>query len=224
MRRYNEIYSLRIEDKPLPLQGELREGFNKIVPGWDVNSIKPIHTGKIGMATFESQKTIESLKALHNSLGSCPAANAFADDPKGLKIALMPHQKHALAWMYWREKQKPKGGILADDMGLGKTLTMISLVLACKNDEGSEARNDDSDSDGENNNPKWSSKGRRNYYQGGTLVICPGSLLRQWETKVRNFSSSFIVRYAKRHFKSSRNVPFLMCPSYSIVRSIATSE
>uniref|UniRef100_A0A1A9Z2L8 Transcription termination factor 2 n=1 Tax=Glossina pallidipes TaxID=7398 RepID=A0A1A9Z2L8_GLOPL len=141
------------------------------------------------MATFEKQKTliIESLKALHNSLGSCPAANVLADDPKGLKIALMPHQKHALAWMYWREKQEPKGGILADDMGLGKTLTMISLILACSNDERSEARNDDSDSDsdGKNSNPKWSSQGRRGNYQGGNLVICPASLLQQWELEIK---------------------------------------
>uniref|UniRef100_A0A1A9Z4L3 Transcription termination factor 2 n=1 Tax=Glossina pallidipes TaxID=7398 RepID=A0A1A9Z4L3_GLOPL len=71
-------------------------------------------------------------------------------------------------------------------MGLGKTLTMISLILACKNYEGSEARNNDSDSDGENSNPKWSSKGRRDYYQGGTLVICPASLLRQWEFEIDN--------------------------------------
>ncbi|KAL9910816.1 transcription termination factor lodestar isoform 1-T3 [Glossina fuscipes fuscipes] len=214
------VDSLRIEDKPLssppsqPLQGERKEGFNKIVPGWDelsndVNSIQPIHTGKIGMATFENQKTltIESLKALHNSLGNCPTADVLADDPKGLRITLMPHQKHALAWMYWREKQKPKGGILADDMGLGKTLTMISLVLACKNGDESEPRDDDSDSGDENSNPKWSSKGRRDYYQGGTLVICPASLLRQWEFEIETKVSRHKLTTCVHHGQKRDNKP-----------------
>jgi len=81
----------------------------------------------------------------------------------------MDHQKHALAWMSWRERQLPRGGILADDMGLGKTLTMISSVLACKNrqerGEGEDHSSDEDDDDDKNKKRKsaggWNSKGRK---------------------------------------------------------------
>lgn len=66
-------------------------------------------------------------------------------------------------------RAKTIGGILADDMGLGKTLTMISLVLKVKEIE---------DKDGNDENDK-SSK-----YPGGTLVICPASLINQWGGEV----------------------------------------
>ncbi|XP_022229879.2 transcription termination factor 2 [Drosophila obscura] len=168
-------------------------------PDWDVlsaavNSIQPKFTGAQGMATFNNQKalTLESLKDLHGSLKGCPSEDVLADDPVGLKVTLMGHQKHALAWMSWREKQSPRGGILADDMGLGKTLTMISSVLACKNRQESGAGGHaDSDSEEESDTKRkstggWNSKGRKDTHRGGTLVVCPASLLRQWEAEVES--------------------------------------
>ena len=43
-----------------------------------------------------------------------PSDETEDSDPKGLKVTLMPHQRHALAWLGWREKQTPPGGILGN--------------------------------------------------------------------------------------------------------------
>lgn len=103
------------------------------------------------------------MQDIHSSLKTCPTEDILAEDPVGLRVTLMNHQKHALAWMNWRENQKPRGGILADDMGLGKTLAMISLVLASKNSSDQEGgtKSEDDGSETENENEGWISKGRR---------------------------------------------------------------
>ncbi|WWC94582.1 hypothetical protein V866_001429 [Kwoniella sp. B9012] len=119
-------------------------------------------------------------------------------DPPGtangqLNTDILPHQSQALKWMIEREnptlpkspgdkqvqfwvKQKGdhkdyflnvatktpqydepilgKGGIIADGMGLGKTLAMLSLVLATKKDK------------------------------GPTLIVCPLSVLSNWEKQI----------------------------------------
>lgn len=122
----------------------------------DLETIQPIYTGKQGMATFNTQKTLtlNRIEKLHKALEKCPTENELAKQPDHLNIQLMPHQLHAIKWMRWRENKRPKGGILADDMGLGKTLTVIGLVLASKygNDQSTneDIENDDSESDEDN--------------------------------------------------------------------------
>ncbi|XP_043477249.1 transcription termination factor 2 [Leptopilina heterotoma] len=140
--------------------------------------------GEMAMATFERQQalTVERIEHLQQSLNRCPEENEEAENPRGLKTQLMPHQKHALAWMLWREKERPPGGLLADDMGLGKTLTMISLVVATKD----ETYSDYSDNNEEEEDERWSSNRKYGRPKGGTLVICPASLLDQWQNEVTN--------------------------------------
>ncbi|XP_008204612.1 transcription termination factor 2 [Nasonia vitripennis] len=155
------------------------------IPKVPQTTFKTDDLGKKALETLNKQQSLTSkrLEQLHGSLTLRPAEDQREKDPAGLKVPLMDHQQHALAWMKWREKQKPKGGILADDMGLGKTLTMISLVLATVNDE---KQNDSDDSSSSSSDDGWMSKNKHKRYYGGTLVVCPASLIKQWEAEVKN--------------------------------------
>nr|XP_050867199.1 transcription termination factor 2-like [Vespula vulgaris] len=144
------------------------------------DSMEPSELKPLGKKALETREreftlTVERLQDLHGSLVARPSEDAKAEDPPGLKVKLMPHQQHALAWLMWREQKRPSGGVLADDMGLGKTLTMISLIMATL------AQEDDNDSDDE-----WHTTNKSITYKGGTLVVCPASLLSQWENEIKS--------------------------------------
>ncbi|XP_061782098.1 transcription termination factor 2 isoform X2 [Nerophis lumbriciformis] len=126
--------------------------------------------------------TCEAIDHLHKSLESCPAPDTEAPDPKGLKVSLLVHQRAALAWLLWRERQNPCGGILADDMGLGKTLTMIALILAQK----VKAKQEEEEKKEAKKKPEnWLSKTDCKVVSSkGTLIICPASLLHHWKKEI----------------------------------------
>ena len=86
--------------------------FNRLPPTW--NNEKEL--GKKAQETFDREQslTIQRLQDLHGSLLARPKEDEMAPDPRGLKVPLMAHQKHALAWMQWREQQKPRGGVLGE--------------------------------------------------------------------------------------------------------------
>ncbi|XP_074643058.1 transcription termination factor 2-like [Tubulanus polymorphus] len=127
--------------------------------------------------------TTDALERLHKQLETCPNETTESEDPSGLKVQLMSHQRQAIAWLLWREQQEPAGGILADDMGLGKTLTMISLIMNQKE------RNPDKDAA----SSEWLSKeqelkkvNKSLVASRATLVVAPASLIHQWNKEIEN--------------------------------------
>ncbi|XP_060834139.1 metacaspase-2-like isoform X4 [Rhopalosiphum padi] len=146
--------------------------------------------------------TLDVLEVLHKSLDTCPSSGILMEDPEGLVVSLMPHQKHAIAWLSWRESQEPCGGILADDMGLGKTLTMISLVLKEKQDSLLSIVSIDNRSN--------------DVIIGGTLIVCPASLLSQWENEFKTKLKPGLLKVAK--FNSiNRNIAAIELAKYDVV-------
>uniref|UniRef100_A0A0L8GVD2 CCHC-type domain-containing protein n=1 Tax=Octopus bimaculoides TaxID=37653 RepID=A0A0L8GVD2_OCTBM len=74
----------------------------------------------------ESQINIDScLSLIIRQLKTCPKEDEEEEDPRGLKVSLMPHQKHALAWLLWRQKQNPSGGILDSRRVIKSKATLI---------------------------------------------------------------------------------------------------
>ncbi|XP_039757763.1 transcription termination factor 2 [Pararge aegeria] len=159
------------------------------------NAVQPRMFGKQAMAThmFERNLILDRLRDLYESLASRPSEQSQSKQPAGVKSELMEHQLHALAWLRWRETQRPSGGILADDMGLGKTITMISLIVADK--EGSIDNDDDDDDRG----PRLA--------RGGTLVVCPATLVQQWASEVTKHCNPHTLSVCLHHGASRATQP-----------------
>ncbi|MEV0186786.1 SNF2-related protein [Streptomyces sp. NPDC050625] len=93
------------------------------------------------------------------------AASATTGQPAMLAATLRDYQLRGLAWLD-RMTSLGLGCCLADDMGLGKTITLISLHL----------------------------RRHERSVHGPTLVVCPMSLLGNWEREVQRFAPGIPVR------------------------------
>ncbi|MEV0372878.1 SNF2-related protein [Streptomyces sp. NPDC050636] len=86
--------------------------------------------------------------------------------PAALTATLRDYQLRGLGWLH-RMTSLGLGGCLADDMGLGKTITLISLHLHRQSDPAS---------------------------AGPTLVVCPTSLMGNWQREIEKFAPGTPVR------------------------------
>ncbi|WP_246038287.1 DEAD/DEAH box helicase [Saccharothrix texasensis] len=84
--------------------------------------------------------------------------------PPALRATLRDYQLHGLRWLD-RMTSLGLGACLADDMGLGKTVTLIALHLH---------------------------RDRRD--PGPTLVVCPASLMGNWQREIERFAPGVPVR------------------------------
>ncbi len=95
--------------------------------------------------------------------------------PAGMTATLRDYQRHGFTWLA-ELTGVGLGACLADDMGLGKTVTLIALHLHRR---------------------------ERGLASGPTLVVCPASLMGNWEAEIRRFAPGVPVR---RFHGSSRSL------------------
>lgn len=117
---------------------------------------------------FIPEGPLAELAARLSAGGSRDAAHRIAQ-PAGLEAVLRPYQQRGLAWLA-EMCDLGLGGCLADDMGLGKTLAAIALHLHLHLHR------------------------HGNGAVGPTLVVCPTSLLGNWERELHRFAPGVPVR------------------------------
>lgn len=103
----------------------------------------------------------------------------MADAPRGFVGTLRPYQLEGISWLLFL-RECGLGACLADDMGLGKTVQMISYLLHIKTGNGASSKR-----------PLPS------------LLICPTSVLGNWQKELERFSPSLKVHlhYGPRRHK-----------------------
>ncbi|MEU0739896.1 DEAD/DEAH box helicase [Streptomyces sp. NPDC006134] len=105
------------------------------------------------------------LAALRDRLAE-PEAQEPVEPPAALAATLRDYQRRGLDWLV-RMTSSGLGCCLADDMGLGKTVTLIALHLHRQTDASA---------------------------AGPTLVVCPTSLMGNWQREIEKFAPGTRVR------------------------------
>ncbi|SNY68073.1 Superfamily II DNA or RNA helicase, SNF2 family [Paractinoplanes atraurantiacus] len=103
--------------------------------------------------------------------------------PASFQGALRPYQERGLSWLHFLTRLG-LGGILADDMGLGKTAQTLSLLLAER------ATTHGTDPSATAPAPAAIPSHRR---INPTLLICPMSLVSNWQKEAARFAPSLRV-------------------------------
>ncbi|WP_107670988.1 DEAD/DEAH box helicase [Cyanothece sp. BG0011] len=122
----------------------------------------------------------------------------------GFKGQLRPYQQRGVGWLAFLEKWG-LGACLADDMGLGKTPQLIGFLLHLKSE---------------------------NMLEQPTLVVCPTSVLNNWEREVKKFAPSLSTlihhgdkRSKGKAFVKAVNQKNVIITSYSLIyRDIKSFE
>ncbi|MFJ8504432.1 DEAD/DEAH box helicase [Streptomyces avermitilis] len=118
------------------------------------------------------------LAALRERLAAPEGPEPVAQ-PAALAATLRDYQLRGLGWLA-RMTSLGLGGCLADDMGLGKTITLIALHLHRQSDDAA---------------------------AGPTLVVCPTSLMGNWQREIERFAPGTPVRRFHGSTRSLDGVP-----------------
>ncbi|MBD0263540.1 MAG: DEAD/DEAH box helicase, partial [Tolypothrix sp. Co-bin9] len=142
--------------------------------------------------------SFEASGALQELVGALTNNQAIAPlpTPESFQGQLRPYQERGVAWLAFLERWG-LGACLADDMGLGKTIELICFLLYLKQEEALDKP---------------------------TLLVCPTSVLGNWEREVKKFAPTLKVmqyhgdkRPKGKAFAEAVKKQDLVITSYSLV-------
>lgn len=157
-----------------------------------------ISTGDTHMLEKLPVVSFESSGALQNLLTTLTGNQAIepVPEPKGFQGELRPYQARGVGWLAFLERWG-LGACLADDMGLGKTIELIAFLLHLQQQE---------------------------QLTKPTLLVCPTSVLGNWEREVQRFAPGLKVlvhhgvgRSQGKAFAKAINGKDLVITSYPLV-------
>ena len=114
------------------------------------------------------------LQELLNTLNNNEAVSAIA--PASFRGELRPYQALGVGWLAFLERWG-LGACLADDMGMGKSIELIAFLLHLQ---------------------------EKNTLENPTLLVCPTSVLGNWEREVKKFGPTLklLVHHGDKRAKS----------------------
>ena len=136
-------------------------------PALSLEDALRISTGDTQMIEKLPVVSFEAEGALEDLINTLGGNREIADieTPKNFRGELRPYQSRGVGWLSFLE-QWSLGACLADDMGLGKTIQLIAFLLHLQEQDSLDAP---------------------------TLLICPTSVLGNWEREVQKFAPSLKV-------------------------------
>jgi SNF2 family DNA or RNA helicase len=154
------------------------------------------HAAQAGMAEVELEAD-GWLRELLSPTGEQRLERLTA--PEGFAGELRPYQERGLSWLFFLSRLGI-GACLADDMGLGKTVQLLALLLTERARRGGSRRR-----------------------LAPTLLVCPMSVVGNWEREAGRFAPSLRVhvhhgreRLAGREFARAARTSDLVVTTYAL--------
>ena len=139
----------------------------------------------------------KNFKALVRNFNSVKESDI--EVPESLSKVLRGYQVYGFKWLSMLT-ECGFGGILADDMGLGKTIQVIALLLSRKE------------------------LAARSKEKVSALIVCPASLVYNWEEEFKRFAPSVKVKTVtgsqtdRKKLLSSKTLPEVLVTSYDLLK------